>query len=106
MTTMGKAKSPSTSPNKTRLPGKKYTEREIINILQYILDNYDDWTNRKINNRTIIIRALDHHNMKDRSPYAMHFKIGRLQFEYKNYGKTIGFSNVVNDMVARTLKRD
>ncbi|GBC39002.2 hypothetical protein GLOIN_2v1484743 [Rhizophagus irregularis DAOM 181602=DAOM 197198] len=33
----------------------------------------------------------------------MHFKIGRLQFEYKNCGRAIGYSNTINDMVARIL---
>src|SRR5688572_6721364 len=113
---MGKAKSVEKSvellsasiskPKRFRSPGKKYTEKEIINVLQYILDHYDEWTDRRINNRTIIVRALDHYNMKDRTPYAMHFKISGLQFEYKKYGKTTGFSNMVNDMVAKILKRN
>lgn len=97
---------PTSSSNGTKTPGKKYTEREIINVLQYILDHYGDWTNKKINQRTIIVRALDHHNMKNRTPYAMHFKIGRLQFEYKNYGRANGYSNTINDMVARILKEN
>ncbi|PKY56679.1 hypothetical protein RhiirA4_477142 [Rhizophagus irregularis] len=41
--------------------------------------------------------------MKNRTPYAMHFKIGRLQFEYKNCGRAIGYSNTINDMMARIL---
>ncbi|CAG8618074.1 uncharacterized protein OCT59_004730 [Rhizophagus irregularis] len=113
---MGKTKSikktavtlsvPTSSSNGTKVPIKKYTEKEIINVLQYILDHYDDWINRKINQRTIIVRALDHHNMKNRTPYAMHFKISRLQFEYKCCGRTIGYSNTINDMVARILKEN
>ncbi|CAB5188807.1 unnamed protein product [Rhizophagus irregularis] len=55
-----------------------------------------------ITKRYFKVRALDHH-MKNRTPYAMHFKIGRLQFEYKNCGRAIGYSNTINDMVARIL---
>ncbi|CAG8443523.1 12759_t:CDS:2 [Funneliformis caledonium] len=95
---------PTSPQRKTRTSGKKYTEKEIMNVLQYILDHYEDWINKKINQRTIIIKTLDHYDMKDRTPYAIHFKVSRLQFEYKNYGKINGFSSIINDMVARILK--
>ncbi|CAI2182365.1 12771_t:CDS:2, partial [Funneliformis geosporum] len=94
---------PTSSQIETKTSRNKYTEKEIMNVLQYILDHYEDWINKKRNQRKIIIKALDHYDMKDRTPYAVHFKVCRLKFEYKKYGKINGFSSIINEMVARIL---